>query len=549
MGVDDGVRAGLPALDAGRWEEARAAFEAALAEQETPEALDGLGHALAALGDYAAAIDLRQRAFAAFRARGETRYPAMIAAYWLAFEYAALYGNSAAAAGWLERGRHLAEASGDCRERGWVELACALAADRLDVREQHVQAAAAVAHRFGDTDLEFDTLAYAGVCRIERGRVQEGMRMLDEAVAAATSGELASAAVAGEIYCKMLLACEMTLDVRRAEQWTAVADSFVARSKVVWASAICRMYYGGILIAAGRWAEAEQELTTSIRLYDASYRALRSGSLARLADLRVRQGDLEATVRLLAGFEHDSYRVRPLARLHMARGDADQAGAVLRRHLNEQQASVLDIPILALLTEAELAAGRRDHACQTSARLAAAAGPTGAPALRAFAALAAAAVAETTTGAAGEAAAVELESALAGFIAAGLPLEEARTRLELAGVLARSTPAVAAAGAQTALAIFERLGAWAQADAAGAVLRTLGGRRRAGPRSAGALSRREQEVLRLVGLGLSNPEIAERLFISRKTAAHHVSNVLTKLGLRNRAQAAVHAAQVMESDT
>ena len=110
--------------------------------------------------------------------------------------------------------------------------------------------------------------------------------------------------------------------------------------------------------------------------------------------------------------------------------------------------------------------------------------------------------------------------------------------LELARTLSDGSTELAVAEARSALATFERLGAAGDADA---LLRSLGVTGRTGPKRVGELTRREQEVLRLVGLGLSNPEIAQRLYISRKTAAHHVSNVLAKLGVRNRAGAIAYA--------
>jgi DNA-binding NarL/FixJ family response regulator len=61
------------------------------------------------------------------------------------------------------------------------------------------------------------------------------------------------------------------------------------------------------------------------------------------------------------------------------------------------------------------------------------------------------------------------------------------------------------------------------------------------PAPAFGLTRREQDVLRLVAAGRSNRQIAGELFISPKTASVHVSNILTKLGVAGRGEAAAMA--------
>nr|WP_266157027.1 response regulator transcription factor [Dyella silvatica] len=58
-----------------------------------------------------------------------------------------------------------------------------------------------------------------------------------------------------------------------------------------------------------------------------------------------------------------------------------------------------------------------------------------------------------------------------------------------------------------------------------------------------ALTCRELEVLRLVAQGLSNKELAHRIHVSEETAKSHVSNILSKLGVRDRTQAVVIAAR------
>ena len=136
-----------------------------------------------------------------------------------------------------------------------------------------------------------------------------------------------------------------------------------------------------------------------------------------------------------------------------------------------------------------------------------------------------------------------LETALNLFTKLGLPHEAARVRLDLARALAAARPEAAVAEAESALAVFVQLGATFDADAAAALLRSLGVTPRPGRRGVGDLTARERQIVELVAQGLSNPEIAARLHISRKTAAHHVSNVLAKLGARNRAEAVALASR------
>src|SRR6185437_10283036 len=125
-----------------------------------------------------------------------------------------------------------------------------------------------------------------------------------------------------------------------------------------------------------------------------------------------------------------------------------------------------------------------------------------------------------------------------------MPHDAAEARLELARASAADAPELAREEARAAYEAFRQLGAGRGMDAAAALLRDLGDGTRPGPRMHGDLTAREQEVLSLVVLGMTNGQIARTLFISEKTAGHHVSRILSKLGVRNRAEAAAHAARL-----
>ncbi|WP_258803809.1 LuxR C-terminal-related transcriptional regulator [Pseudarthrobacter sp. NS4] len=531
---------GRLALDAGDWLRARSLFTLALQTQAGPEAVHGLARSVEWDGDFDAAVRLYEKAFVMYRRQGQVRLPALIAARELSFLYGAVYGNSAVADGWLTRAVSLLVEAGPCVETGWVQLAeCLVTHDPARMRE-NAAAARGLGRRLADPDLELCACSYEGLSLVLDGRVAEGMRLVDEAAAGAMSGEVRDYQAAGEIYCKMLLCSELTLDVQRAEQWMEVAEGFHHRVHAAWVPAICSMHYGGILTAAGRWSEAGDRLTSAIKGYDSSFRALRSAAVARLADLRLRQGRLDEAADLLKDCQGDSAAVRPLARLSLVNNEPDIAAGILRRYLAVSTASLLLAPEIALLAEVELAAGRVNNAAALGVRLRAI--------VPAVASAQYAAMGEYTAGivtwTAGDAAArPHLDAAVELYGEAGLPLEEARARLALAKALSPAEPELAVLEARTAMKEFQRLGAKYDVDAAVQQLRRLGHPSRNAVRLGGPLTARESEVLQLIGEGYSNGRIAGRLFISKRTVEHHVSCILAKLGLQSRAEAQAYVSR------
>ena len=535
---------GWEALAAADWASARASFERARAEAETAEVLDGLSQVAHFEGDYDAAIELKERAFGGYRG---TDMPVQAAdtARWLAFLHGTFHGNFAVASGWMARAERMLEGVEDCAAHGWLILDRAPFSRDSSEREQCGASALAIARRFGDADLEFDALALLGETYVASGRVAEGMKLLDEAMAAVSGGEVVAHGAVGEIYCRLLSACEYATDVRRAEEWMALIDRYVAWSQFVRPT--CRTHYGGILIALGRWTEAETELVDAMETFERGYRGDRVFPLVRLADLRVRQGRYEEAERLMEGAEWHPTARRAAATIALARGDLKLAGELARLCFEGGDPDDPSCaPLLELLLKVELGREDVEAARETLERLAALAAQSNSGLVEAFAELAEGQL----RAAQGDArAAGHLKRALEGLAGLGLPLEAARARLELARVIASETPEVGAVEARLALASFEELGANRDADAAAGLLRELGtGGRRAWPKGHGRLTKRETEVVSLLASGLSNAEIAERLYISPRTAEHHVASILSKLSLRSRAEAAAYAVREGSKD-
>jgi ATP/maltotriose-dependent transcriptional regulator MalT len=302
---------------------------------------------------------------------------------------------------------------------------------------------------------------------------------------------------------------------------------------------------------AGDWAETLRQARDVIDLGQrvGLPRATASG-LALRGLVLLRQGRPDDAMRCAVSARQalerasaaDRHGLAPIelveASVALVMGEAVTAAAMAEDSV--RRASTLRVTALSALAEARIALGDLPAAAAT-ARALAALGP-GAPYPGALAAWIHGRVDrdETLLRRAGD------ELAALGFV-----YEAAVARLDLAELAAAHDNTRDADVLGEALRALERLDAQPQVDRARRLMRRLGQPPPAPPRlpRAGGLSAREEQVARLVARGLSNPEIAQQLYLSIRTVTTHLQNSYARLGLRSRTALTRYVLEELPPDT
>jgi tetratricopeptide (TPR) repeat protein len=320
-------------------------------------------------------------------AAGDNRRAAMASAR-LGDMIATTLGNLPASRAWFARARRLVADEPPCVEQGWVAVA-AMGCEVDDPDELLAAAELALdrARRFGDVELETKALADGGLAHVQCGRIDEGMAMLDEAMALACGPVPNSLAVSASV-CSFFTACYHTADFGRADAWAELLRRYgligPTTGPGVFLSSHCDAVHATLLVELGRWGEAEELLRRAIEEFRAAMPMPPWHPTIVLADLRVRQGRLVEAEQLLLGWDQSMQALLPTARLHLARGDHDLARAVSRRGLRVAGNDRLRAAeLLTVLVDAELGRGDVAAAGAACADLAARIGDVDVPPLRA----------------------------------------------------------------------------------------------------------------------------------------------------------------------
>jgi DNA-binding CsgD family transcriptional regulator len=476
-----------------------------------------------------------ERAYHRHAEAGETRRAARCA-FWIGIQLA-LRGEMGPATGWLGRAQRLLEPEGECVEQGYMLMPVVFeheAAGDYEGASATAAAMAEIGERFGDKDLFALAVDTQGEVLLRGGRVREGLGLLDEAMVAATSGEL-SPIVTGIVYCGVILACEEVYELRRAREWTAVLTRWCEQQPdLVAFTGRCLVHRAHLMQLQGAWPEALAEAERANRRFE---KAMNQAAAAKASYL---QGEVHRFRGAFAEAEEAYRKASQLglepqpgwALLRLAQGSTDAAAAAIRRVVGETTAGLRRASLLPAYVEILLSVGDVEEARSACGELEEIAAKCDSDMLRAMLAQARGAV-ELAAGDA-SAALVSLRQAFQAWQELEAPYEAARARVLVGHACqALGDEEAFALELDSARSIFEELGAVRDV----AAVDSLTGR----AADTHGLTARELEVLRLIATGKSNREIASALVISEHTVARHVQNIFRKLGVPSRTAAGAFA--------
>jgi ATP/maltotriose-dependent transcriptional regulator MalT len=501
------------------------------------ERLDRLGTAAYLTGATEDAAGAWERAYGGYLRDGAAAR-GVRCAFWLAIALV-LRGEHARAGGWLQRAqRVLAEAGLDCVELGYLQLPAGLRTLHRDPDAAYAtfQEVTAVADRFGDPDLQALGRLGQGQALAAAGDAGRGVAMLDEAMVAVTGGEVSPIA-AGIIYCTVILVCRDVFDVRRAQEWTAALSRWCASQPDLKPyRGQCLVHRSEIMQLRGDWSDALDEARQACaHLSEPPGDPVFGMALYQQAQLLRLRGELDRAEEAYRRASECGHPAQPgLALLRLAQGRVDDALAAIRRLVGEAEEAAERSRVLAAQVEIALAAGELDAARHATDELDRIATDFDSAYLRATAGYARGMV--LLAGGEPAAAGPVLRRAWLAWLELDAPYEAAQARVAIARACRqlgdRDTAELELAAAGR---VFAQLGA----QPALAQVRELS--RPQQPRTAGGLTPRELEVLRLVATGAGNREVADTLVISEKTVARHLANIFAKLDLPSRSAATAYA--------
>ena len=536
----------IAALQRGREAFARRAWREAVAQLSLAERTTGLSAIDLArlassahlIGDATASAAAWERAHLAALDAGDVPGAAR-AGFWVAFGLV-VRREQAHAAGWIVRASRLLDDAGhDCVERGYLRFTEALQhatqGHALTAGELFAEAAR-IGTRFDDRSLMALARHAQGRAMIFAGDVHHGASLLDEALVAIESGEVAPVFV-GDIYCSAISACHEMYDIARADEWTEALNRWCeSQPDAIPYRGTCLVHRAEIIRRNGDWDAAVSEIERVREWFEQTPAPFGSGSAwYQIGEIHRLRGDFDAADQAFRSAARAGNDPQPgLALLRMAQGRTASGRAIIRRALDEANVWPRRARLLPACVEIALASDDLEFARTAATELTEIAERVRTPLLSAMAACAAAAIALADGD--GRTALTNVRPAAAMWQALRSPYDVARARV-LIGLACRSLgdTEMAELELDSARDAFESLGARPDVARVKSLLR------QSGTASADRLTSREVEVLRLIATGRTNRAIASTLRISEKTVARHVSNIFTKLQLPNRAAATSYA--------